>query len=403
MKRPNIINVRFVNWRRTVPSPSRLILVFLVAFLTAFVARAEAEPFHLMNFQAPNGESEIIAKVLALKTSRLSHKDMPIQFTDGVTLYYKIQVIFSSSAGIKIGATVGLIGKRTAGGYYVFGGPGAPGPVNWRDPIMRPGSIFVASVVPIKVRGVFEWHRQSRWDSLRLSVVPTKTMGVFEFGNPGILPIGLPIPSPVSSTELKPVEEGLRAWNEARRSFNFYPYADVLPKNQATVLMKSHNFYLWALGVSSYCGGADKAAIKSLINEFFYRPKPISISLPDGQTYRGDLWQGPRLSTRRAAWLLYAMALFPNPWYRPTVQTVVSLMAQTACRRPISQGRKYNFPAAAPWAYTNEGRYSFVSGTPIPGYEAAHTASVAEFLKEYEIRRKAVGKPMATVPVNREK
>jgi hypothetical protein len=373
MNRPNFINVRFANSWRIVSSPSRLILVILAAFLTAFAARADTAPFHLGNFEAPNGESEIIAKVLAVKMSRLSHKGMPIKFTNGVALHYKTRVIFSNSASIKIGETVGLIGIRTAGGYYY--GFGTPGPVDWRDPIMRPGSIFVASVVP------------------------TKTRGVFEFGDSRILPIGLPVPSPVSSTELKPIEEGLRAWGEAKRSsFSFYPYANMLPKNQATVLMKSQNFYLWALGVSSYCGGADKAAIKSLINQFFYRPKPISISLPNGQTYRGDLWQGPRLSTRRAAWLLYAMALFPNPWYRPTVQTVVSLMGQMWCRHPISPGQKSNFSAAAPWAYTNEGRYSFVSEAPLPGYEATHTASVAKFLKEEEQPR---GKPAA--PTGREK
>ena len=385
MKRPNFTNVRFLNWWRIISSPSQFLLIFLAAFLTASTARSVPVPFHVMGFDSPIDQSEIIAKVLAVKISTLHPtKVMPIRFTNGVTLHYKTQVVFSNSINIKAGEIVEVIGKRTTGGYTVFDNfgfmPMGSSLINWRDPIMRPGAVFVASVVP------------------------TKATGVFAFGYPRVLPIGLPVPSAVSSAELKPIEEGLRAWGEAKISgFIFYPYAKVLPKNQTTLLMQSHNFYLWALGVSSYCGDADKAAIESLVNQFFYRPKPITISLPNSQTYRGDVWQGPQLSIRKAAWLLYAMALFPNPWDRPTAQTIASLMAQVACRQPTSMARKVHWSSEAPWAFTNWGRCNFALEATPPGYEARHTASIANFLKDYEIGRKSVGKPMETVPVNREK
>jgi hypothetical protein len=384
MKRPNFNNVRFLNWWRIISSRLLFLLIFLAAFLTASAARSVPVPFHEARFDSPTDHPDIIAKVLAVKISTLHPtKEMPIRFANGVTLHYKTQVIFSNSINIKAGETVEVIGKRTTGGYAVFGGIGmsvGSSVINWRDPIMRPGTVFVADVVP------------------------TKATGVFAFGNTRVLPIGLPVPSPVSGADLKPIEEGLRAWGEATRSgFVFYPYANVLPKNQTARLMQSHNFYLWALGVSSYCGGADKSAIRSLVNQFFYRPKPVTISLPDSQAYKSDVWQGPQLSIRKAAWLLYAMSLFPNPWDRPTAQTIASLMTQVAYRQSTSMTWQVHWSSETPWAYTIGGRCVFSLEATPPGYAASHTASIANFLKNYEIGRKTVGKPTATVPVNREK
>jgi hypothetical protein len=353
LEQSNCTNTITANRRRGASSAPVLLVAIATALLTPITARADtgsgiARHAFLVGSLQVLGEAEIIAKVLSVKLIGL-----PV---NSLAMSYKVRVIFSDSSRIQAGKAVAIRGERVSPlSFSLYSGSD---PVAHYDPIMRPGATFVATVRSTKVRGRFK------------------------FGSATILPIGLPIPSPVLPAEIKPLEVGLRAWGEARRSnFHFYPYANVLAQSQAARLMESRNYYLWALGVSSYCGGASQMAIVAMVSRTFNRSKPLSIRLPNGQTYKSVVQEHPQLSVRRAAWMLYAMAVYPIPWCRLTARSVVCLMATTAYRWHTAPRWKF-LANVDPWESVNPGLCNFrmVSPRPMRG-RIRYSASVAGFLK----------------------
>ena len=335
------------------------------ALLCGAPAMANRMPFHLPRVLA-HGPVEIIARVRTVKIYRLPHRGWPVRFKNGLALQYRVEVMFSDSPKIKAGNAVNIDGAQTAGvagaGVSNFG---TNFPLNWHDPIMRPGAIFIAGTYA------------------------EKNNGGFRFASATVLPIGVPVPSPLASGEIRPIEDGLRAWSEARKSgFTFYPYANVLPKKQTALLMKSRNFYLWALGVSSYCGGANKQEIASMINGVFYRPDVVGIPRPASRIHGSASWHCPKTSIRKVAWLLYAIAMYSRPTCRPTAQTVASLMmAAAADRRQTGSRPGFVYPAARPWAAENQSPFRLIRDASNDGYGSVRrNASVTKFLNAHDNR-----------------
>jgi hypothetical protein len=181
---------------------------------------------------------------------------------------------------------------------------------------------------------------------------PAHTAAIF--ADRGILPIGLAVPTALTAQQLNPIEAALSLWGRARRTgFKFYPFANVLPASQAAELMQSRNFYFWALGVASYCGGANRAGIRNLLQRYFYPEKLVVVHRKGAPALKYRKWQRPRISVRRAAWLLYAAAAYPVPWCRITGWSVAGLMEDYIYRRRLPQAAGQVPTLPGPWMYAN--------------------------------------------------
>ncbi|NNM86380.1 MAG: hypothetical protein HKL96_11570 [Phycisphaerales bacterium] len=205
---------------------------------------------------------------------------------------YVARVLFSDSKLVIVGRRVVLLGDQWLPPGGVFGGAGRAVMLGRSDPVVLQGTVFVDTVFSTHAKGVF-----------RL------------WGGQRVLPIGLAIPSPVGSGQVKSVGEGLRVWAQARASgFHFYPRANLLPIAQDKQLMKSRNFYVWALGVASYCAaGAPGHGLIGLGDRTYFRTKRVQIRLANGRPYTYTTREPPALARRRSFWLLYAATQYSGP------------------------------------------------------------------------------------------
>ncbi len=290
----------------------------------------------------PAGAGDIIAKVAVarIRRSRGGCRENGYPRQGGIAVAYVVRVIYSDSKLIEAGQMACVFGHL--GGIRV---PMIFGPAPARPPalIMRVGTTFVATLVPVAktpVRG--------------LSRSETKGRKLFRFADHSVLPIGVLVPSLVRVSEINKLKQALEAWGEARMSlFHFYPYANLLPAKQAAALMASKNYYLWALGVSSYCGGANREEITLLIERYLYATKAVTLRQTGGLPVEYHAWCRPRVSERRAAWLLYASAVYPVPWCRLTGWCVAGLMQDYQYRTGRSRGTAVVFTLPSPSMHAN--------------------------------------------------
>jgi hypothetical protein len=198
------------------------------------------------------------------------------------------------------------------------------------EPVMFPGAIFVAEILP------------------------TRTNGTYSFACPTLLPNGMAVPFPVVPTEIPAVKEGLRVWAEADESgFNVgNPYPNILPLTQARQLMKSRNYYVWALGVSSYCTGANANTMLLLIDHTFRAMvRLVPLRMPDGTIRQVHCHDLSAFSMRRAAWLVYAMTTYPpRRRNRITGHYAARLIASVLYYRRTAFGKDFLPAWGAAWA-----------------------------------------------------
>ncbi len=302
-------------------------------------------------FGKPDATGDIIAKVASARilTVRFGVTKIGPHPFKRIAVAYVVRVIYSDSKLAKAGQTVvlsGGLGGNNVGGY-TFGPPGTAPPAL----IMRPGATFVASIIPVAKASTTvrrPLHNEAKGRKL------------FTFAGQSVLPIGVPVPSVVRMANINKVKQALAAWGEARRSwFHFYPFPNVLPAKQAAALMASKNYYLWALGVSSYCGGANREEITLLIKRYFYATKAVTIRQPGCPAVKYRAWRRLRMSQRRAAWLLYASAVYPVPWCRLTGWCVAGLMQDYLYRRARPRGNAEVLTLPSPWMHANRASTRF--------------------------------------------
>ena len=259
----------------------------------------------------------IIGKVRSTKVSVVPPNGGP---TSTVNIVYTAQAISSYPRGIPDGRPIAIKGTRTVG---LLGGLGGP----CLEPVMFPGARFVAEIMP------------------------TRTNRTYNFACPTLLPNGMALPFPVVPKEIPAVKEGLRVWAEAEKSgFNVgSPYPNILPLAQARQLMKSRNYYVWALGVSSYCAGANANTMLSLISRTLNRRVPLR--MPGGTVHQVLCHDLSAVSMRRAVWLVYAMATFPpQRRNRITAHYAARLIASVVFYRRTAFGKDFLPAWGAAWA-----------------------------------------------------
>jgi hypothetical protein len=311
----------------------------------------------------------IVGKVLTRKIVVLPYGPT----TSGtLNIVYTVRVISSYPRRIHSNKIITIQGTRTVGALInPTGGP-------CLEPVMSKGARFVAEVLPIKS------NRR------------------YKFACPTLLPNGMALPFPVVPNEIPAVKEGLRVWAEAEKSgFNVgSPYPNILPLAQARQLMKSHNYYVWALGVSSYCAGANANTIWPLISHYVWGSPflPVPLRIPGGTTRQIFCHDIRMISVRRAAWLVYAMTTYPpRRRNRITAHYAALLIASVLYYRRTAFGKDFLPAWRAVWA--NPVRASQKRRHPrLPKWatKVTYSASVAGFLKSsnrsrainYEISKK---------------
>jgi len=318
------------------------------------------------------GRVIITGKVRSAKISMVPPNGGPASV---VNIVYTAQAISSYPRGIPARRLIAIKGTRTVS---MFGGLGGP----CLEPVMFRGARFVAEITP------------------------TRTNGTYSFACPTLLPNGMAVPFPVAPMEIPAVKEGLRVWAEAEKSgFNVgSPYPNILPLAQARQLMKSHNYYVWALGISSYCAGANANTMLSLISRTFRAMnRLVPLRMPDGTIRQVPCHDLSAFSTRRAAWLVYAMATFPpRRRNRITAHYAARLIASVLYYRRTAFGKDFLPAWGAVWA--NPIRAFQKRRNPqLPKWatKISYSAPVAAFLRSEDHLHH--GEKLPPAPAKREK
>jgi|GEM_PF-2775462 len=312
----------------------------------------------------------IIGKVRSTKISAVPPNGGPASI---VNIVYTVQAISSYLQGIQAGRLITIKGTRTS--EYMINPVGGP----CLEPVMFRGARFVAEITP------------------------TRTNGTYSFACPTLLPNGMAVPFPVVPMEIPAVKEGLRVWAEAEKSgFSVgSPYPNILPLAQARQLMKSHNYYVWALGVSSYCAGANANTMLSLISRTFRAMNQlVPLRMPDGTIRQVPCHDLSAFSMRRAAWLVYAMATFPpRRRNRITGHYAARLIASVLYYRRTAFGKDFLPAWGAVWANPIRAFQKRRNPQlPKSATKISYSASVAAFLRgEDQLRH---GKKLTPAPVN---
>ena len=203
-----------------------------------------------------------------------------IEATTGMGTWYtyRVQVLYMMPKPATIGVSATVVGFRTpprTQNYALY------------IPIMKPGAYFISSVGYTVAGHKIDWA---------------------DGGNCMVTPFGVSLPSPVARRDVTSLKKALLIYG--RLFAPGHPFS--LSHTKVVQLMRSKNYFLWALGIWAFAKIGNRDDMDLLLCDNLQRS--YSPGYP---------WTAPPISPRRAHWIIYCVRHVASPASRPSKKLIL--------------------------------------------------------------------------------